>query len=50
MPRLAGASLKALMARLGRSGTPAAMIYRYATRDRDEAIGKALGGVRESRC
>jgi integrase len=40
-----GASLKALMARLGHSSTRAAMIYQHATRDRDEAIAKALGGL-----
>jgi hypothetical protein len=39
-----GASLKELMARLGHSSTRAAMIYQHATRDRDEAIAKALGG------
>jgi SAM-dependent methyltransferase len=40
-----GASLKELMARLGHSSTRAAMIYQHATRDRDEAIAKALGGL-----
>ena len=40
-----GASLKELMARLGHSGTRAALIYQHATRDRDEAIAKALGGL-----
>jgi integrase len=40
-----GASLKELMARLGHSSTRAAMIYQYATRDRDQAIAKALGGL-----
>ncbi|MBO0822246.1 MAG: site-specific integrase [Actinobacteria bacterium] len=39
-----GASHKELMARLGHSSTRAAMIYQHATRDRDEAIAKALGG------
>ena len=34
-----------LMARLGHSSTRAAMIYQHATRDRDEAIAKALGGL-----
>jgi len=33
------------MARLGHSSTRAAMIYQHATRDRDEAIAKALGGL-----
>jgi integrase len=40
-----GASLKELMARLGHSSTRAAIIYQHATRDRDEAIAKALGGL-----
>jgi integrase len=40
-----GASLKELKARLGHSSTRAAMIYQHATRDRDEAIAKALGGL-----
>jgi integrase len=40
-----GASLKELMARLGHSSTRAAMIYQHATRDRDEVIAKALGGL-----
>jgi integrase len=40
-----GASLKELMARLGHSSTRAAMICQHATRDRDEAIAKALGGL-----
>jgi hypothetical protein len=31
------------MARLGRSSVRAAMIYQHATRDRDQAIAKALG-------
>lgn len=38
-----GATLKELMARLGHSSVRAAMIYRHATRDRDQAIAKALG-------
>jgi hypothetical protein len=38
------------MARLGHSSTRAALIYQHATRDRDQAIAKALGGlVREVR-
>jgi len=40
-----GASLKELMARLGHSSTRAAMIYQHATKDRDQAIAKALGGL-----
>ena len=32
------------MARLGHSSTRAAMIYQHATRDRDQAIAKTLGG------
>ena len=40
-----GASLKELMARLGHSSTRAAMIHQHATRDRDQAIAKALGGL-----
>jgi hypothetical protein len=31
------------MARLGYSSTRAAMIYQHATRDRDQAIARALG-------
>jgi hypothetical protein len=42
-----GASLKELMARLGHSSTRGAMIYQHATRDRDQAIAKALGGLVE---
>jgi hypothetical protein len=33
------------MARLGHSSTRAALIYQDATRDRDQAIAKALGGL-----
>ena len=40
-----GASLKELMARLGHSSTRAALLYQHATRDRDQAIAKALGGL-----
>jgi integrase len=40
-----GASIKELMARLGHSSTRAAMIYQHATRDRDQVIAKALGGL-----
>jgi hypothetical protein len=38
-----GASLKELMARLGHSSTRAALIYQHASRDRDQAIARALG-------
>ena len=45
-----GATLKELMARLGHSSVRAAMIYQHATRDRDQAIAKALGTfVRDAR-
>lgn len=45
-----GATLKELMARLGHSSVRAAMIYQHATRERDQAIAKALGAfVREVR-
>jgi hypothetical protein len=38
------------MARLGHSSVRAAMIYQHATRDRDQAIAKALGAlVRDAR-
>ena len=40
-----GASLKEVMARLGHSSTRAALIYQHATRDRDQAIADALGGL-----
>jgi integrase len=43
MTATTGASLKELMARLGHSSVRAAMIYQHATRDRDQAIAKALG-------
>lgn len=36
-------TLKELMARLGHSSVRAARIYQHATRDRDQAIAKALG-------
>jgi integrase len=42
-----GATLKELMARIGRSRTRAAMIYQPATRDRDHAIAAALDGLIE---
>ncbi|MGN6676335.1 MAG: tyrosine-type recombinase/integrase, partial [Streptosporangiaceae bacterium] len=45
-----GATLKELMARLGHSSVRAAMTYQHASRDRDQAIAKALGlFVREVR-
>jgi hypothetical protein len=45
-----GATLKELMARFGHSSVRAAMIYQHATRDRDQAIAKALGTfVRDAR-
>jgi len=40
-----GATLKELMARLGHSSARAAMIYQHATRDRDQVIANALGGL-----
>jgi hypothetical protein len=40
-----GASLKELMARLGHSSTRAALVYQHASRDRDQAIARALGGL-----
>ena len=40
-----GATLKELMARLGHSSTRAALIYQHATRDRDQVIARALGGL-----
>ena len=40
-----GATIKELMARLGHSSTRAAMIYQHATRDRDQVIAQALGGL-----
>ena len=40
-----GAGIKELMARLGHSSARAALIYQHATRDRDHAIAKALGGL-----
>jgi hypothetical protein len=45
-----GASPNELMTRLGHSSTRAALLYQHATRDRDQAIAKALGSlVREVR-
>jgi integrase len=40
-----GASLKELMTRLGHSSTRAALIYQHASRDHDQAIARALGGL-----
>lgn len=40
-----GATLKELMARLGHSSTRAALIYQHATRDWDQVIARALGGL-----
>ena len=42
---VSGATIKELMARLGHSSIRAAMIYQHATRDRDQVIAKALGGL-----
>jgi len=39
------ASFRELMERKGHSSTRAAMIYQHATRDRDQAIAVALGGL-----
>jgi hypothetical protein len=33
------------MARLGHSSTRAALMYQHATRDRDQALARALGGL-----
>ncbi|GAA4196560.1 hypothetical protein [Microbispora amethystogenes] len=41
--RWGGAGLKELMARMGHSSTRAALICLHATKDRDQAIAKALG-------
>ncbi len=50
LPAVAGATLKELMARPGHSSVRAALIYQHATRDRDQAIARALGTlVREVR-
>ena len=40
-----GATLKEVMARIGHSSTRAAMIYQHATRERDQAIAKALDAL-----
>jgi hypothetical protein len=37
------------MARLGHSSPRAAMIYQHATRDRDQAIARALGQLTQQR-
>ena len=44
-----GATLKDLMARLGHSSVRASLIYEHASRDRDQAIAKALGTL-SARC
>ncbi|WP_433363564.1 tyrosine-type recombinase/integrase [Streptosporangium sp. CA-115845] len=38
-----GAGLKELMTRMGHSSTRAALIYRHASKDRGQAIARALG-------
>jgi integrase len=38
-----GATIKALMKRLGHSSPRAAMIYQHATKDRDRTIADGLG-------
>jgi integrase len=40
--KVSGATLKEVMARIGHSSTRAAMIYRHATKERDQAIAAAL--------
>lgn len=42
---MTGASIKGLMARMGRSGTRAAMVYLRAAKDRGRAIADALGEI-----
>ena len=37
--------MRELMERMGHSSPRAALIYQHATRDRDEAIAAAMGGV-----
>ena len=50
MSAATGATLKELMARLGHADVRAAMIYQHASRDRDRAIAKGLGGfIRDAR-
>jgi len=49
MAAAAGASLRELMERMGHSSSRAALIYQHASRDRDEAIAAALGGVADGR-
>jgi integrase len=43
MAAATGASLRELMERMGHSSTRAALIYQHATRERDEAIARAMG-------
>ena len=47
MAAATGASLRELMERMGHTSTRAALIYQHATRDRDRAIARALGGLVE---
>ena len=42
---IAGATTRELMARLGHSSPRAALIYQHATRERDEAIARALSDL-----
>lgn len=42
---MTGASIKGVMARMGHSGTRAAMVYLHAAKDRDRAIADALGEI-----
>ena len=43
MAAATGASLRVLMERMGLSSSRAALIYRHATRERDDAIATAMG-------
>lgn len=43
MPAGQGASLRELMERMGHSSARAALIYRHATQERDEAIAAGMG-------
>ncbi|HXL88969.1 MAG TPA: hypothetical protein VN969_08320 [Streptosporangiaceae bacterium] len=45
MSAATGATFKELMARLGTPSVRVAMIYQHATRNRDQAIAKALGAL-----
>ncbi|HZM66216.1 MAG TPA: tyrosine-type recombinase/integrase [Nakamurella sp.] len=44
------ASTRELMARMGHSGTRAAVIYQHASQERDRAIADALDAVVEAGC